>query len=149
MSTSGNNIVKPGKILEYPITQGVDFNQGDLLYSNSGVPTAATTADTHTQYLIGVAKTASPMDPTPYGTAVYPAYAEIDYGGIYNFATTVGESYVHDALVNLSASQTVTTTAGSYPVGRVVNMGATITGASGVTVQVRVFNWSQTGAKLI
>jgi hypothetical protein len=147
-TTSGNNVVKGGKVLEYPITQGTDFNQGDLVYSNSGVPTAVATADTHTQYLIGVARVASPFDPAPYGTAIYPNWAEIEYGGVYNFASTVGESYVHDALVNVGAdAQTVTTTAGTYPVGRIVNpLGTTITGAAGVKVQVRIFNRSQAGA---
>jgi hypothetical protein len=152
-TTSGNNVVKPGKVLEYPVTKSgsVDFNQGDLVYSNSGIATAATTADTHTQYLIGVALTANPIDPTVYGDAVYPTYAEIGYGGVYKFKTTASESYTHDALVNVGAdSQTVTMTAGSYPVGRVYNPeGTTITGASGVTVNVRIFNWSQAGAKLI
>ena len=152
MSTSQNTVIKPGNVLEYAITKGTDFNQGDLVYSNSGVTTAATTADTHTQYLIGIALTSSPMDPAPYGTAVYPAYASVGYGGIYSLATTVGESYIHDALVNVGAggSQSVTTTAGSYPVGRIYNpAGTTITGAAGVNVMVRVFNWSVTGAKLI
>lgn len=150
-TTSTNNVIKPGRVIEGVITQGVDFNQGDLVYSNSTITTAATTADTHTQYLLGVALNSSPMDPAPYGDAIYPAYAEIGFGGVYEFKTTAGETYAHDALVNVGAdSQTVTTTAGSYPVGRVYNpTAATITGASGVKVMVRIFNWSLTAAKII
>ena len=149
---SGNNIVKPGRVLEAPITQGVDFNQGDLVYSNSGVTTVAG-SDANCQYLIGVARVASPFDPTPYGTAVYPAYAEVDFGGIYKFKTTIGETFEHGIPVYIGAdAQTVTSTAGAmvYPVGKIDNpSGVNITGAAGVTVNIRIYNRTITGSAII
>jgi len=151
-TTSGNNIVKPGRVLEAPRTAGVDFNQGDLVYSNSGVTTAAA-SDANCQYLIGVARVASPFDPTPYGTAVYPAYAEVDFGGIYAFKTTVGETFEHGIPVYIGAdAQTVTSTAGAnvYPVGKIDNpSGVNITGAAGVMVNIRIYNRTITGAAII
>lgn len=149
-TTSGNNVVKPGKVLEYPITQGVDFNQGDLVYSNSGIATVAA-SDANCQYLIGVSRLASPMDPAPYGTAVYPNYAEIEYGGVYSFKSTVGESYAHGTALYIGAdAQTVTTVAGTYSIGKVYQPdGATLTGAAGVKVLARIINRSETAALLI
>lgn len=151
MATSAvNNVVKPGKTLEYVRSTSVSYNQGDLIYSNSGVATPATTADTHTQYAVGVALNSNPITPSPYGTAVYPDVAEIGYGGVYEFKTTVGESYTHDTAVNVGAdSQTVTTTAGTYPVGKVYRPdGSTLTGAAGAKVLVRIFNRTVTGSVL-
>lgn len=143
MSTAQNNVIKPGRKLECVRSTSVAYNQGDLLYSNSTVATPCTTADTHTRYLLGVALNSNPVTPTPYGDSVYPDYAEVDFGGVYEFATTAGETYAHEALVNITAAQTVTTTAGTYPVGRVYNPeAATITGATGVKVKVRIFNRS-------
>ena len=132
-TTPTNNVVKPGRTHEYTLSSSVPYNQGDLLYFNSGVATPAFTPDTHTQYALGVALNSNPMQPTPYGSPVYPAYAEVGFGGVYEFKTTNAESYTDGALVNIGAdSQTVTATAGTYPIGKVYNPeGTTITGAAG------------------
>ena len=140
--------MKEGTVLEYPTTKtgSVDFNQGDLVYSNSGVATVcASDANAHT--LIGIARLASPMDPTPYGDSVYPDYAEVDYGGVYWMKTTASETYVHSTSVSFGAdAQTVTTVAGTYAVGVCyLPDGSTVTGASGVKVPVRIWNRSITG----
>jgi hypothetical protein len=148
-TTSSNNVQIAGKIV-YGVRKNdgtFDFNQGDLIYSDSGIAKPIT-SDANCSLLMGVARLANPIDPNVYGNAIYPEIAEADFGGVYLMKTTNAENYVHDQLVYFGGdAQTITNVAGAMinPIGR-VNLpdGSTLVGTVGGNVPVRVVNRSIT-----
>jgi hypothetical protein len=156
-TTSANIFIREGKRLVYPCdTSGSNnFNQGDLVYFDHSTHLLKVAAsDANCQYLAGIAGVANPTDPRVYGSTdnYQKNGADVHYGCVVTLKTTASETYYHGTEVSFGAdAQTVTTVAGTYPVGRVwlENTSGSVTGASGTTVQVLVYNRDITGAAIV
>lgn len=122
-----------------------DFNQGDLLYWDSSAKVVkALVTDGNAATLAGVALKSSALSlyvNQTTGSAVknYEPMALVGIGCIVRLKTTAAETLTHGLAVYAGAdAQTVTTVAGSNPVGYVQldQSQSSITGAAGVTVNV-------------
>jgi hypothetical protein len=156
-TTASNTFIREGKTLVYPcdIAGTYTFKEGDMVYyDHSAYVLKVAASDANCQYLVGIAGVSNPTTPRVYGsTDTYQTNgAKVQYGCVVKMKTTNAESYYHGTEVSFGAdAQTVTTVGGSYPVGRVwlENSSAAITGASGVTVNVLIYNRDVTGAAII
>ena len=118
------------------------IHQGDLVYLNGGKAKALDT-DGNAASLAGVALQPSAVSSSIDNSSA-PAQKAIQVGCglVAELKTTTSEVYADGDLVYIGAdAQTVTSVAGSNPVGRVLlpSNVSSVTGASGVTVDVLVY----------
>lgn len=118
------------------------ISQGDLVYWDSAAKLAKRIAsDANAATILGVALKASKVN-SSIDASTEPNIA-VGFGVKAEFKTTAAQTYNHGDLVYIGADeQTVTTTAGTNPVGvvQLVSKGSAITGATGVLVQVLVYS---------
>ena len=148
MSTVNTNVVSYGiingqgfKSIHVPISSSFPINQGDLVYFDTVAKIAKPVAtDANAATLLGVALTPSKVSSNLDNPSA-PAEKAIMVGWdvVANLKTTASETYATGTVVYEGAdSQTITTVAGSNPIGRVLLpvTQASVTGAAGVTVPV-------------
>lgn len=117
--------------------------QGDLVYWDSAAKICKklVASDANAANILGVALKASKVN-SSIDASTEPNVT-VGFGCIAELKTTAAQTYNHGDLVYSGADeQTVTTTAGTNPVGvvQLVSKGSAITGAAGVLVQVLVYS---------
>lgn len=154
MSTVTNNNIRKGIVngqgfLQHdsvPVNNSTfPIHQGDILWWDSGALLCKpVTSDGDAATLLGVALEPSAVTSnldSPSAPAV--ANITVGYGAIAGLKSTAAETYNNGTLVYVGAdAQTVTTVAGTNPVGvvRLASHQSAITGASGVLVPVLVYS---------
>jgi len=149
-TTATNNLAQVilGRRLLYSVDQSgsIAFNQGDLLYFQSGTDTYATpiASDTNATYLIGVAMNSSNL--ALYTNALtgsannnYESKVLVGSGDVFNFTGVAGQTYTtHLLSVYYSTdAQHVTAASASHVIGYVYNpLLLTLSGA--ITIPVLV-----------
>lgn len=153
MSTKNNNLLSFGiisqqgiKEVPYPCADATaSFNQGDLLYYDTTAHIVkALDTDAHAATFAGVAMQPSKVSSNVDNTAsANPVQVAVGSSGVFNFKTTVGETYhFGDAIWIGADAQTITNTVGSntHSLGKIwLPPGVSaVTGAAGISVGVAV-----------